>query len=83
MRFSNGKVELKWARPNPGYQVYVKSNGPDSVVVYFYTKTKASRVRAFYKGNAPAIDVRECTGSNREQLEAESITSSPWRTSAR
>jgi hypothetical protein len=66
VRFSNGKVELKWARPNPGYQVYVKSNGPDSVVVYFYTKNKVSEVRAFYKGNAPASDVREYTGSNPE-----------------
>ena len=83
VRFSNGKVELKWARPNPGYQVYVKSNGPDSVVVYFYTKTKASEVRAFYKGNAPASDVREYTGSNPDELGAESITSSAWRTSAR
>lgn len=62
VRFSNGKVELKWARPNPGYQVYVENNGPDSVVVYFYTKSKLSRVRAYYNGGSPVTDVWEYAG---------------------
>ena len=66
MRYSGGKVELRWARPNAGYQVYVKSNGPDQVIVYFYTKNKLSRVRAYYNGGTPAYDVKEYTGSNPE-----------------
>ena len=63
VKYSGGKVELKWARPNAGYQVYVKSNGPDQVVVYFYKKDRASQVRAFYKGNSPSSDVTECSGT--------------------
>jgi hypothetical protein len=62
VRYSSGRVELKWARPNPGYQVSVQSNG-DSVVVYFYRSGHISQVRAYYRGDAPASDVTECDGT--------------------
>ena len=66
VRYSGGKVELKWARPNPGYQVYVRSNGPDEVIVYFYTKNHVSQVAAYYNGTTPAWDVQEyATGNPR------------------
>jgi hypothetical protein len=61
VRYSGGKVELKWARPNPGYQVYVRSNGPDQVIVYFYTNNRVSQVVAYYNGAAPAQGVQECS----------------------
>ena len=61
VRYSGGKVELKWARPNPGYQVYVRSNGPDQVAVYFYTNNRVSQVVAYYDGNTPAQSVQECS----------------------
>ena len=65
MRYSGGKVELKWARPNAGYQVYVRSNGPDEVIVYFYTKNHVSQVAAYYNGSTPASDVQEYSTSNQ------------------
>ena len=63
VRYSGGKVELKWARPNPGYQVYVRSNGPDQVIVYFYSRNRVSQVVAYYNGTTPASDVQEYSGS--------------------
>ena len=65
VRYSGGKVELKWARPNAGYQVYVRSNGPDEVIVYFYTKNHVSQVAAYYNGSTPASDVQEYSTSNQ------------------
>ena len=65
VRWSGGKVELKWARPNPGYQVYVRSNGPDQVIVYFYTRSHVSQVVAYYNGNTPAWDTQELSGSSQ------------------
>jgi hypothetical protein len=65
VRYSGGKVELKWARPNAGYQVYVQSNGPDQVVVYFYTRNRVSQVQAYYNGSAPASAVNEYSGNQQ------------------
>jgi hypothetical protein len=65
VKYSGGKVELKWARPNPGYQVYVRSNGPDQVIVYFYTRNHVSQVVAYYNGDTPASDVQEMSGSSQ------------------
>jgi hypothetical protein len=65
VRYSGGKVELKWARPNAGYQVYVRSNGPDQVIVYFYTRNRVSQVVAYYNGTTPAADVQEYSGSGQ------------------
>jgi len=64
VRYTGGKVQLLWARPNAGYQVYVRSTGPDTVVVYFYTRNQLSRVRAYYSGGLPASDVKDYSGSN-------------------
>lgn len=65
VRYSGGKVELKWARPNAGYQVYVRSNGPDQVIVYFYTRNRVSQVVAYYNNGTPAQAVQEYSGSNQ------------------
>ncbi|HTC81031.1 MAG TPA: hypothetical protein VK848_05820 [Acidimicrobiia bacterium] len=65
VRYWGGNVQLKWARPNPGYQVYVRSNGPDEVIVYFYTKNHVSQVAAYYNGSTPASDVQEYSTSNQ------------------
>ena len=65
VKYSDGKVELKWARPNPGYQVYVRSNGPDEVIVYFYTNAHVSQVAAYYNGTTPAWDVQEYSTGNQ------------------
>ena len=65
VRYSGGKVELKWARPNPGYQVYVRSNGPDQVIVYFYTKNHVSQVVGYYNGGTPDYAVQEYSGSDQ------------------
>jgi hypothetical protein len=66
VRYSGGKVELKWARPNAGYQVYVRKNGPDQVIVYFYTRNRVSQVTAYYNGSAPASAVSEYSGSSQQ-----------------
>jgi hypothetical protein len=63
VRYSGGKVELRWARPNAGYEVYVRSAGPDMVVVYFYKQGRGSQVRAYYRGATPSNDVVNCVGS--------------------
>jgi len=65
VRYSGGNVQLKWARPNPGYQVYVRDNGPDQVIVYFYTRNHISQVAAYYNGSTPAFDVQESSISNQ------------------
>jgi len=61
VRYSGGTVQLKWARPNPGYQVFVQSNGPDRVIVYFYTQGHISQIVAYYDGQTPADSVQECS----------------------
>jgi|GEM_PF-4121268 len=61
VKYSNGNVQLKWARPNPGYQVYVRDNGPDQVIVYFYARNHISQIAAYYSGPTPANDVQECS----------------------
>jgi hypothetical protein len=65
VRYSGGNVQLKWARPNPGYQVYVRDNGPDQVIVYFYTRNHISQVAAYYNGDTPAFDVQESSIPNQ------------------
>ncbi|HZQ78727.1 MAG TPA: hypothetical protein VFE55_15440 [Acidimicrobiia bacterium] len=65
VRYSAGNVQLKWARPNPGYQVYVRDNGPDQVIVYFYTRNHISQVAAYYNGSTPAFDVQESSISSQ------------------
>ena len=68
VRYSGGKVELKWARPNPGYQVYVRSNGPDQVIVYFVARDHVSQITAYYSGSTPASDVQECSQQGKGGL---------------
>ena len=63
VRYSGGTVILRWARPNPGYQIYVRDGGPDMVVVYFYKQGAASQVRAYYRNNSPSSDVVNCAGT--------------------
>ena len=66
VRFSDGKVELKAARPNSGYRVYVpEQNNPGEVVVYFYNNDTAYQVRAFYNYGTPDSKVTKYQWSDR------------------
>lgn len=66
VRFSDGKVELKAARPNPGYRVYVpEQENPGEVVVYFYNNDTAYQVRAFYNDGTPDSKVTKYQWSDR------------------
>lgn len=66
MRWSDdGKVEIRSARPNAGYEMRVTSNGPDEVVVYFWKQGRVSEVRASFKNGNPYSEVNEwdCSGT--------------------
>jgi len=66
VRYSGGKVELKAARPNSGYQVYVpEQQNPGEVVVYFYNKNTAYQVRAFYNYGSPDYKVTKYQWADR------------------
>jgi len=67
VRYSGGKVDLKAARPNSGYQVYVpEQRSPDEVVVYFYNNNTAYQVRAFYTNGSPDYKVTKYQWSSRK-----------------
>ena len=67
MRYSGGKVELKAARPNSGYQVYVpEQSNPGEVIVYFYNGSTAYQVRAFYNYGTPDYKVTKYQWSSRK-----------------
>lgn len=59
VRYEAGRVRLLWARPNDGFNVEVRSDGPEAVEVEFRGKGHRSLVRAFYEDGAPAQDVVE------------------------
>lgn len=59
VRYESGRVMLVWARPNDGFDVEVRSDGPEQVEVEFRGKRHRSLVRAFYQDGAPAQDVVE------------------------
>jgi hypothetical protein len=66
VRFSDGKVELKAARPNSGYRVYVpEQNNPGEVIVYFYNNDTAYQVRAFYNYGTPDSKVTKYQWSDK------------------
>ena len=67
MRFSNGKVEFKMARPKAGYQYKVWRNGPDDVVVSFTRDGHTSWVWASYRNGSPSSGVIECSGRSRDE----------------
>jgi hypothetical protein len=67
VRYSDGKVELKAARPNSGYRVYVpEQKNPGEVVVYFYNNDTAFQVRAFYNYGTPDYKVTKYQWSDRK-----------------
>jgi hypothetical protein len=67
VRYSGGKVELKAARPNAGYQVHVpEQRSAEEVVVYFYTNDTAFQVRAFYTNGSPDYRVTKYQWSDRK-----------------
>lgn len=59
VRYDAGRVELLWARPEPGFEAEVHSDGPDTVEVRFESDRHESRVRAFFTDGAPDREVRE------------------------
>lgn len=63
VRYADGKVEFKMARPNPGFQYRVRNSGPDEVLVYFFKDGHISQVKAFYKGTTRSSNVVECSGT--------------------
>jgi hypothetical protein len=66
VRFSGGKVELKAARPNSGYRVYVpEQDNPGEVIVYFYNNNTAYQVRAFYNHGTPDSKVTKYQWSDK------------------
>jgi hypothetical protein len=66
VRFSDGKVELKAARPNSGYRVWVpEQNKAGEVIVYFYNDRTAFQVRAFYNDGKPDSKVTKYQWSDR------------------
>ena len=66
VRFSDGKVELKAARPNSGYRVHVpKQDNPGEVIVYFYNNDTAYQVRAFYNYGTPDSKVTKYQWSDK------------------
>jgi hypothetical protein len=69
VRYYDGKVELKAARPNAGYEVYVPpQRSPGEVVVYFLNDkdNTAYQVRAFYTGGSPDYRVTKYQWSSRQ-----------------
>jgi hypothetical protein len=66
VRWVDGKVEIRQARPNPGWEVKVYNYGPDNVVVKFTRGRYTSWVWAGYRNGTPASAVMECAGPSRE-----------------
>jgi hypothetical protein len=72
VRFSDGKVELKAARPNSGYRVYVpEQTNPGEVIVYFYNNDTAYQVRAFYNDGKPDSKVTKYQWSDRSRTQSD------------
>ena len=63
VRYDAGRVELLWARPEPGFEAEVHTNGPDTVEVRFESDSHESRVRAFFTNGVPDREVREAGDS--------------------
>ena len=61
VRWADGKVQIRQARPNPGWSVSVYNNGPDTVLVKFTRQGQASWVWAGYRNGTPASAVMECS----------------------
>ena len=62
VRYLDGTVSLLWARPNSGYDVEVRDDGPDRVFVRFRSDRARSWVYAQYKDGAPSEEVIERGG---------------------
>jgi len=61
VRWADGKVQIRQARPNPGWSVSVYNNGPDTVLVKFTRQGQSSWVWAGYRDGAPTSAVMECS----------------------
>ena len=58
-------IEQPVAEPQQHFADVAGSNGPDQVIVYFYTKNHVSQVVAYYNGTTPDYDVQEYSGSGQ------------------
>jgi hypothetical protein len=54
-------VQIRQARPNPGWSVSVYNNGPDTVLVKFTRQGQSSWVWAGYRNGTPTSAVMECS----------------------
>jgi len=61
VRWADGKVQIRQARPNPGWSVSVYNNGPDTVLVKFTRQGQSSWVWAGYRNGTPSSAVMECS----------------------
>jgi hypothetical protein len=61
VRWADGKVQIRQARPNPGWSVSVYSNGPDNVLVKFTRQGLSSWVWAGYRNGEATSAVMECS----------------------
>lgn len=50
VRYESGKVSLLWARPNPGFTMDVKEDGPEEVEVRFRSEAQETRIEAWWDG---------------------------------
>ncbi len=50
VRYEDGKVSLVWARPNPGFTMEVKEDGPEEVEVRFESEAHETRIKAWWDG---------------------------------
>ena len=66
IRWVDGKVQIRQARPNTGWEMKVYTYGPDSVVVKFTRGRYTSWIWAGYRNGTPASAVMECTNSDRD-----------------
>jgi hypothetical protein len=66
----DGKVQIRSARPNTGWEVKVYSYGSDSVVVKFTRGRYTSWIWAGYRDGGPSSAVMECSGASREDCRA-------------
>jgi hypothetical protein len=62
VRYLDGTVRLLWARPNSGFDVEVRDDGPDRVFVRFRSDKARSWVSAYYQDGKPAQEVIERGG---------------------
>lgn len=79
VRYEDAKVRLLWARPNSGYDVVVRDDGPEQVYVRFRSDRARSLVYAQYKNGEPSEEVVERGGGKGDDGGVEPRSVEPVR----